>query len=164
MDVKNDWRLQGQESYLKNKRLYKSEFKINSKNNDHAHCEFCWKKFSECGTNDSLNIGYSTKDKYHWICCDCYEDFKDIFNWKLLVKGKEMKWRFVGSTTEDKFIIDGIDIFKEKWESTGEVADVIDPLYGQPFKFNVWRVENEDEIIIFAAGEFSNNVFGIYCR
>jgi hypothetical protein len=75
-----------------------------------------------------------------------------------------MKWRFIGSTVDDKFIIDNIDIFKEEWQDTGEVAHVRDPLYDQAFTFNVWKVNKSDNVIIFAAGEFSNNVFGIYVK
>lgn len=75
-----------------------------------------------------------------------------------------MNWRFAGSAAEDKFIIDGIDIFKEEWENTGEVIQVKDPLYGQEYMFTVWKVQKSDKMIIFAAGEFSNNVFGIYVK
>lgn len=69
-----------------------------------------------------------------------------------------------GSTAEDKFIINGIDIFNEEWENTGEVAHVIAPHYGQAFTFNVWKVKKSDKTIIFATGEFSNNVYGVYIK
>lgn len=75
-----------------------------------------------------------------------------------------MAWKFIGACYGDKFIIDGVDIFKEKWENTGEKVHVKDPHYGQQFTFNVWKVRNDNKVIIFAAGEFSNNVYGIYTR
>lgn len=73
-----------------------------------------------------------------------------------------MDWEFMGTTINDSFILCGIDIFKEKWENTGEVACVIDPAYRKQFNFTVWRVNKDCKDIIFAAGEFSNNVFAIY--
>ena len=43
----------------------------------HEHCEFCWEK-------TMINITgefYCTKDMYHWICKECFEDFKEQFGW-----------------------------------------------------------------------------------
>lgn len=37
-----------------------------------------------------------------------------------------MKWIFVGSSIGDKFIIDGIDNFKEEWQNTGKHTRVTD--------------------------------------
>jgi hypothetical protein len=75
-----------------------------------------------------------------------------------------MEWEFIGTSIGDKFIIDGVDIFKEKWENTGEIVQVRDPIYNQVFKFNVWKVNHNNKSIIFVAGEFSNCVFGIYTK
>lgn len=74
----NDWRLMGQEKYLKNKDLYHIYYNQN-KNNDHDHCAFCTKKFSS-----QYQIGYCTEDYYYWICEKCFDDFKDLFNWRVL--------------------------------------------------------------------------------
>lgn len=46
----------------------------------HAHCEFCWEKFM----TDMDTECYCTPDFLHWICRECYEDFKDKFNFKLI--------------------------------------------------------------------------------
>lgn len=75
-----------------------------------------------------------------------------------------MAWKFLGACYGDKFIIDGLDIFREKWENTSELAQINDPHYGQPFTFNVWKVKKGNKVIVFAAGEFSNSVFGIYIK
>ncbi|MCA1066121.1 hypothetical protein QTG56_25460 (plasmid) [Rossellomorea sp. AcN35-11] len=72
------------------------------------------------------------------------------------------KYKFKGSTLDDSFILNGIDIFKEKWIDTGKEAKVTDPIYGQGFTFTVWKVIRDDKHIVFAAGEFSNNVWGVY--
>ena len=43
----------------------------------HDHCEFCWEK----AMTDTECEFYCTKDMRYWICKECYEDFKDKFNW-----------------------------------------------------------------------------------
>jgi len=78
MIEKNDWRLMKQEKYLKNKELYHIHFNQKEKH-DHDHCVFCMEKFMFYE-----QIGYCTTDYYHWICKTCYEDFKDMFSWKVI--------------------------------------------------------------------------------
>ncbi len=77
----DDWRRQGQEKYLKGVNLIFRHYQTYSKKWDHDHCEFCGLKFSEEG--DNLKEGYSTEDRYHWICSKCFNDFKIEFNWKV---------------------------------------------------------------------------------
>ncbi len=83
MKAKNDWRLQGQEKYLKGMILYFEKYKMLRKDWDHDHCEFCSKKFSEVNEPANLTQGYTTEDHYRWICETCYNDFKDLFEWKV---------------------------------------------------------------------------------
>jgi predicted Fe-S protein YdhL (DUF1289 family) len=33
---------------------------------------------------DVLHVGYATLDEYHWICEDCFRDFREDFEWKVL--------------------------------------------------------------------------------
>ena len=75
-----DWRLNGQEYSLFQKELHLITFKA-WRSYDHAHCDFCWAKFSE--NEDDLHSGYATKNEEHWICESCYNDFKDRFQWTL---------------------------------------------------------------------------------
>ncbi len=77
----NDWRLTGQEKYLKGVTLYWREYTRWSESWEHDHCEFCWAKFMVEDYPDVLHEGYTTEDNYRWICKKCFEDFKDIFNW-----------------------------------------------------------------------------------
>lgn len=83
MIEKNDWRLQGQEAYLKNVPLYFIPFAPYSPEWDHEHCEFCWAKFYLDGEN--LKEGYCTMPgncrEARWICPVCYADFKELFGW-----------------------------------------------------------------------------------
>lgn len=82
MSEKKDWRLSGQERYLKGVPLIWKAYKRYSDSWDHDHCEFCWAKFSEEPAPDLLTEGYSTLDNYRWICEHCFEDFRDLFEWR----------------------------------------------------------------------------------
>lgn len=78
---KDDWRIRNQINYLFGVELIKTKYYSNSETWDHDHCEFCWEKF------DSEEIvGYSTKDGYYWICNDCFNDFSNMFEWRVVGK------------------------------------------------------------------------------
>jgi hypothetical protein len=74
-----DWRLQGQERYLKGVSLSKQNYVMFRESWEHDHCEFCGAKLSE--RPEDLNDGYATADRYHWVCENCFKDFKDSFQW-----------------------------------------------------------------------------------
>ncbi len=74
---KNDWRLRNQLDYLYGVELFQVDYQQKSSEWEHEHCEFCWDKFS-----NEIQKCYTTKDKYHWICTQCYNDFKEMFKWK----------------------------------------------------------------------------------
>lgn len=46
----------------------------------HEHCEFCWHKIM----TDNSEECFCTSDYCHWICKECFDDFKDEFNWKII--------------------------------------------------------------------------------
>ena len=74
-------------------------------------------------------------------------------------------WKFVKTIFDyEKFEINGINIWDFKWEATDEKIKIKDPLYGQFYTFNVFKIQNKDIEILFVAGEFSNGVYGIYLR
>ena len=77
-----DWRLQGQEKFLKGVKLVRQVYMPDRPGWEHNHCEFCSRNFSLA--EGDLHEGYATIDRYHWICEQCYEDFKDKFNWRLV--------------------------------------------------------------------------------
>ena len=87
MREENDWRLMGQEKFLMNVPLVKADYSRWSEKWDHDHCAFCTETFSEY--DGDLHDGYCMKDKYWWICNECYEDFKDMFNWTQDDNGKQ---------------------------------------------------------------------------
>ena len=73
------------------------------------------------------------------------------------------EWTFAGAVPDGQlFEIDGIDVWKHEWKNTKERIDVEDPLYHQRFSFVVYEIRNEDKSVRFAAGEFSNGIFGFY--
>ncbi len=75
----NDWRRQGQEKYLMGEKLIFQNYYPYREGWDHDHCEFCGAKFS-LSLND-INEGYAPHDKYHWVCGQCFNDFKEEFHW-----------------------------------------------------------------------------------
>ena len=86
MAKKKDWRLTNQETYLKGATLVHRKYRPYEKNpnSDHAHCAFCWAKFYVKDCAGSIQEGYATQDDYHWICPQCFSDFKDQFAWKVI--------------------------------------------------------------------------------
>ncbi|MBE6911452.1 MAG: hypothetical protein E7473_02905 [Ruminococcaceae bacterium] len=75
---KNDWRLTNQINYLFRKKLIKGGFKPYREGWEHEHCEFCAERI-----DNTTAEAYSTEDRYHWICKECYNDFKDMFEWEV---------------------------------------------------------------------------------
>ena len=75
-------------------------------------------------------------------------------------------WLFVHSGVEgEPALLDGVDVWKHEWQEVpGEMATVTDPLYGQEFQFTVFRISEAGRVIEFAAGEFSNCVWGFFQR
>ena len=65
-------------------------------------------------------------------------------------------------TDGENYEINGLNIWNFKWEVTGEKINIKDPLYGQDYCFNVYKIEKKNISIYFAAGEFSNCIWGIY--
>lgn len=77
----SDWRLQGQERYLKGAVLKWAAYKPSRDEGDHDHCEFCARKFMD--REGELREGYVTLDGRHWICKSCTDDFKIQFEWNI---------------------------------------------------------------------------------
>ena len=79
----DDWRLQGQDLVLKGKTLYWRQYKAYSDKWKHDHCAFCFEEFNENDNPDALHEGYATEDNYHWVCRECFDDFKRMFEWEV---------------------------------------------------------------------------------
>ena len=71
-------------------------------------------------------------------------------------------WEFVKSGIEGKCELFGVNIFNYKWENTGQKVEVLDPLHNQIHIFTIYCANIGNNIVTFAAGEFSNCVYGFY--
>lgn len=87
MTVQDEWRLQGQAEYLTGVTLVHQMWNPSNSRSDHDHCEFCWDKFANY--DGCLHVGYSTENRYRWICETCFNDFKDRFQWQIIEKLNE---------------------------------------------------------------------------
>ena len=65
MEREHDWRLTGQERFLKGKTFVKKRYTAPSPNWDHDHCAFCWTKFMENEVPGTFQEGYATEDNTH---------------------------------------------------------------------------------------------------
>ena len=83
----NDWRLSTPKDYLKGRAWIRKPYRKYREGWDHDHCEFCWAKFMEPGTPDTLHEGYSTRDDYWWVCSQCFDDFRELFGWTIAATG-----------------------------------------------------------------------------
>lgn len=86
MISKYDWRRMGQEKYLMGAKLwYVSQYKPYSERWEHEHCCFCFQKISQY-EGDTHSGDCTTDEKQsHLICEECHKDFKDEFNWTVIV-------------------------------------------------------------------------------
>jgi hypothetical protein len=77
----------------------------------------------------------------------------------------DSNWQFSGATPDGQsFMIGGLDVWKHEWRDTRERVQVKDPLYHQDFTFHVYEIRSGDRVVAFAAGEFSNCMWGFYVR
>ena len=87
MVSKDDWRRKGQEKYLIGIEMeYIEDYKPYSESWEHEHCDFCMVTIS--AYDGDLHDGYCTMDekRMHWICNNCFDDFKDEFKWSVKKK------------------------------------------------------------------------------
>ena len=83
-----DWRLDGYNGNLNGKVFIFKKF-VSSDKNDHEHCEFCWKKITNLQNIEEEHVSegycfFNTKTgQTNWICQECFNDFKNEFNFKI---------------------------------------------------------------------------------
>jgi len=73
-------------------------------------------------------------------------------------------WKFIGACSDgERFEIEKTNVWDHKWiRREGQKAEVKDPLYNQDFHFEVFQISIFNRHIVFAAGEFSNCIWGFY--
>ena len=55
----------------------------------HAHCDFCLEK----ALTDKPCEFYYTEDMDHWICAECFQNFREQFHWQLEDTGEACSQR-----------------------------------------------------------------------
>lgn len=84
--MKRDWRLEIYNGFLNNKTFEFRKYRSVETNNDHDHCELCFKRFSYTVDND-LKQGYAyyneLTNQTNWICEKCFNDFKEELGLKI---------------------------------------------------------------------------------
>lgn len=78
--------------------------------------------------------------------------------------GQTTTWKYIGYCFDGaRFEIAGLNVWQHEWVATSiPHAHVRDPFYGSPFEFPVYAIEAGAKRVLFAAGEFSNCVWGFY--
>lgn len=71
-------------------------------------------------------------------------------------------WQHEVTGVDGNTILFGVNIFDYEWKKTNEFVKVHDPLYGNEYKFDIYTVMINGQEQKFAAGEFSNCVWGFY--
>src|SRR4051794_32819420 len=72
----------GQERYLSGVALHRATWAETRPGRDHDHCAFCMKKiWDRASGTDEATAGFTTADDYHWICEECFIDFRERFRW-----------------------------------------------------------------------------------
>ncbi len=86
--VDDEWRLTGQERYLRSVRLRWRNWWSYRADWDHDHCEFCHAEISDrpIDGHTEYNAAWVTDDDYHWICPRCFDDFRERFDWKIAIE------------------------------------------------------------------------------
>lgn len=72
-------------------------------------------------------------------------------------------WKHIKTIFDgDRYEINGLNIWDYNWDMTDETITVKDPLYGQTYSINIYKIHQTTIEVKFAAAEFSNGVWGIY--
>jgi hypothetical protein len=77
----------------------------------------------------------------------------------------DTNWKHIKTIVDGELCkIEGLNIWDYEWKNTDERVSVKDPLYGQDHTLTVFEISDQNTTVTFAAGEFSNCVWGIYQR
>ena len=75
----------------------------------------------------------------------------------------EKKWNFYQSVVDgEELLINGLNLWGHEWKPLYYSIHVKDPLYQQDHTMEVYEITDGMVTVLFAAGEFSNLVWGVY--
>lgn len=84
--AEGDWRLDTYDGYLDGAEFTLEKF-VSTETNDHEHCVFCWQKITDLSIENCETEGYNTvyekTGQSQWICKECFNEFKNMFNFKV---------------------------------------------------------------------------------
>jgi len=87
-------------------------------------------------------------------------------NWRRVYEALEKrKWEFVGSSEEGSpFAIDGVDVWSQEWKAgrSRPSVHVKNPNDGMIIEVGVYSIGSGERKVRFAAGAFSDSIFGFY--
>ncbi|MBR6106843.1 MAG: hypothetical protein IKQ39_02450 [Oscillospiraceae bacterium] len=69
-----------------------------------------------------------------------------------------------GDSSREELTCFGVNLYDYRWESTGRIAAVKDPLYGTLHKFPVYTAVIGEKKREFAFGEYCMCIYGLYAR
>ena len=72
------------------------------------------------------------------------------------------KYTYLGSSDGRRFCIEGINVFAEKWRSSGRCDIVLQPETNKPFSFSEYAIEKKTRTITFLAGHFDDDRWAFY--
>lgn len=76
---------------------------------------------------------------------------------------KELGWQYQTTGVEGDAELFGVPIFAYSWKPAHRSVTVVDPVYHQTYRFSVYTVTVNGQEREFAAGEFSNGIWGFFC-
>lgn len=66
------------QKFMLNERFIKAVFELGG---EHEHCTMCGIKIS--ASAEDIHEGYVTTKNMHWVCCECFEAYREEYGWKL---------------------------------------------------------------------------------
>lgn len=71
-------------------------------------------------------------------------------------------WTFYRSVVDgERLELEGLNIWDHQWHDLHQYVRIKDPIYGQDHVMGIFEITNGGITVTFAAGEFSNLVWGI---
>ena len=72
------------------------------------------------------------------------------------------KYKYLGNTTSEKFVINGVNVYKYDWKLEGNCVIVMDPFNKKARSLSVYKINVIDREITFISGTLSNGSIGFF--
>ncbi len=72
------------------------------------------------------------------------------------------KYKYLGKTTTQKFIIKGINVYKYEWVLEGRCVIVMDPTNKKARSLSVHKITVGDRDLLFVSGMLSDGSIGFF--